>query len=301
LNTPYLPSKGPVKTMHNVMKKIAVILCGSFAVLEFAPNLAQAQYVQDSLTVAPSVEQKYQRYLQLTEPLAFAISVDGKLSSGSFCQQPGTCANINGPQVALDQCNAASTPDAPCKLFAIGRDIIWYGRISLKPDVGSGPLTLAPAVEQKFQKYNDLAEPLAFAVSLDGQRASGSFCQSPGTCQDIDGPGLALERCQVSGGPQDLPCKLFAIGRDIVWDGPVTLSENQPQTVLVPPPSAAPNVSVSAPTTLPQPPLTNPVANVTPAAPEPTPSTPERVRSSKAFKDLEEEIRKSQQAVPVGQ
>ena len=288
--------------MHDVMKKIAIIFLGSYTVMGFTATLAQTEYGQGSLTVAPAVDQKYKKYLQFPDPLAFAVSVDGKTSSGSFCPQPGTCTTVNGPQIALDRCNAASTPEAPCKLFAIGRDVIWYGRISLKPDVGSGPLTLAVPVEQKFQRYNDLAEPLAFAVSIDGLRASGSFCQTPGTCQNIDGPGLALERCHATGGPKDLPCKILAIGRNIVWEGPVKLSEDQPVSALAPPPSASPSVSVSVPTSLPQPPLASPIPDVTVSAPEPAPSTPARLRASKAFRDLEEEIRKSQQAAqPVGQ
>jgi len=285
--------------MNDVMKKIAIIFLGSYAVMGFTASLAQTQYGQGRLTVAPAVDQKYKKYLQLAEPLAFAVSVDGKTSSGSFCSQPGTCTTVNGPKIALDRCNAASTPEAPCKLFAIGRDVIWYGRISLKPDVGSGPLTLSTPVEQKFQRYNDLAEPLAFAVSINGQRASGSFCQTPGTCQDIDGPGLALERCHATGGPKDLPCKILAIGRNIVWEGPVKLSEDQPTSTLTPlqTPSPSPSVSVSVPTALPQPPLASPIPDVSVSTPEPAPSTPARLRSSKAFRDLEEEIRKSQQAV----
>jgi len=242
------------------MKKVSLIMISFFVLTGFKASLAQTEYGQGNLVVAPSVDEKYKKYLSLEEPLAFAISTDGKFSSGSFCQQPGTCKDINGPKIALARCNATSTNGAPCKLFAIERDVIWYGRISLKSDVGTGPIHLAVTVEEKFQKYLGLDEPLAFAVSTDGQRSSGSFCQQSGTCEDVDGPGLALERCHATGGPKASPCKIFAIGKDIVWNGAVTLAE--------------PKLS--------QPPT------------QPKASTPTRVRSSKAFRDLEEDIRRSQ-------
>ncbi|MBL4748473.1 MAG: hypothetical protein JKY17_06840 [Magnetovibrio sp.] len=265
------------------MKKIPIIVVCAIFAMGFTAALAQTEYGQGTLTVAPSVNAKYQKYLQLQDPLAFAVSTDGLASSGSFCQVQGNCPNINGPQIALNQCNAASAPKAPCRLFAIGRDVVWYGRISLKSDIGSGPITLSVAVEQKFQTYSSLTEPLAFAVSTDGQRASGSFCQRPGTCQDIDGPGLALQQCHATGGPKDHPCKLFAIGQDIVWDGTVTLSTPQLQTTVTSPSIAtAPQLRQAAPV----------------QASLPKVSIPNRVRFSKAFRDLEEEIRNTQQTLP---
>lgn len=265
------------------MKKISLIMLSFFILTGFKASLAQTEYGQGNLIVAPSVDEKYKKYLNLAEPLAFSISIDGKVSSGSFCQQPGTCKDINGPKIALDRCNASSTSGAPCKLFAIKRDVIWSGRISLKSDVGTGPINLAAAVEEKFQKYLSLDEPLAFAVSTDGKRSSGSFCQQPGTCEDVDGPGLALERCHATGGPKGSPCKIFAIEKDIVWDGAVTLADPTAkpmslQNILAPP--------------SPQP-IAQPVAEV-PSQPISQTTTPARVRSSKAFRDLEEDIRRSQ-------
>lgn len=257
--------------------KTTLILTTFFMASGFtAPASQQPSIGQGTLKVAPSVNAKYKKYLQLDEPLAFAVSTDGRASSGSFCQQPGTCLDINGPQLAIDQCNQASASKSACKLFAIGRDVVWNGRISLKSNVGTGPLTLALPVDQKFQKYMALVEPLAFAVSTDGLRSSGSFCQAPGTCQDTDGPTIALNQCRASAGPQDAPCKIFALGFDIVWDGSVRLAEVAPTVS----PVAAPPVTTSAP--LPKPPRQVP------------PTTSSRVRSSKAFRDLEDDIRRSQ-------
>lgn len=267
------------------MKKVSLIVLSFFGLTGFTASLEQTQYGQGSLTVTPSVDEKYKKYLNLEEPLAFAISTDGQTSRGSYCQQPGTCKDINGPKIALDRCNAASTTGAPCKLFAIERDVIWYGRIRLKSDVGTGPINLSVAAEQKFQKYLGLDEPLAFAISSDGQRSSGSFCQQPGTCEDIDGPGLALARCHATGGPKDSPCKIFAIEKDIVWDGAVTLAKSAPaSTPSITPPPAQPVIEQMP---LPQPTVQQP-------APQSKVSTPARVRSSKAFRDLEEDIRRSQ-------
>ena len=273
------------------MKKASLIILSLFVLTGFKASLAQTEYGQGTLIVSPSVDEKYKKYLSLEEPLAFAISADGKSSSGSFCQQPGTCKDINGPQLALDRCNAASQKGSPCKLFAIERDVIWYGRISLKSDVGSGPIRLSIAAEKKFQKYLALDEPLAFGVSTDGQRSSGSFCQQPGTCADIDGPGLALERCHATAGLKGHPCKIFAIGKDIVWDGAVSLAEptNDPiagqhlQNILTPPSPQSPQPVVEPVIKAPRQPASQPKV-----------STPDRVRSSKAFRDLEDDIRRSQ-------
>ncbi|MBL4691946.1 MAG: hypothetical protein JKY92_01265 [Magnetovibrio sp.] len=278
------------------LKKTGLTLVSLLIVSGFTAPVIETQYGQGTLQVAPSVKVKYNKYLNLEEPLAFAVSEDGRSSSGSFCQQPGTCKDINGPKLAVDQCNAVSEVASPCKVFAIGRDVVWNGRMILKSDVGTGPITLAPAVDQKFQKYSSLAEPLAFAVSNDGKRSSGSYCQTPGTCQDTDGPAIALTQClttggpgrvQATGGPGPGPegrgpgaCKIFALGRDIIWDGVVRLTELKTAPLVDPQPHATEPTRASPPKQA--------------TSPQKIPSTPSRLRSSKAFRDLEEDIRRSQ-------
>ena len=83
---------------------------------------------------------------------------------------------------------------------------------------GSGPLTVAPNVAAGFETYKTKAKPLTFAVSTDGQDYSYYFC--PGTpCDSSHATPEAIASCQGRSG--GVPCKIFAIGREVVWDGPV--------------------------------------------------------------------------------
>lgn len=80
---------------------------------------------------------------------------------------------------------------------------------------GSGEITFSSRVEARFQRY--LADPTAsyFAVSTDGQSSGYSIC-SADVCTEPMGT-VALRACH--GRSKGVPCKIYAMGDYIVWQG----------------------------------------------------------------------------------
>ena len=83
---------------------------------------------------------------------------------------------------------------------------------------GEGPILISKRVERAFERYKDETNPTYFAVSENGSYYGYSYC-SDSKCRK-DGQGVALYSCKKRAG--DVPCRIFARGREIVWDGPVS-------------------------------------------------------------------------------
>ena len=84
---------------------------------------------------------------------------------------------------------------------------------------GSGPITLSPRAAAGFQAYKNAGLPVAFAVSVDGRTYGYVYCTgSP--CRITRSSQAAIQNCQQSSG--GTPCKVFALRREIKWDGEVS-------------------------------------------------------------------------------
>lgn len=75
---------------------------------------------------------------------------------------------------------------------------------------------MASSVESRLQSY--LAHPNAsyFAVSTDGNHHAYSYCAEGNVCGE-DGGVIALRACREQS--KSVPCKLYAVGNRIVWQG----------------------------------------------------------------------------------
>ncbi len=92
------------------------------------------------------------------------------------------------------------------------------GACQTDSDVGSGPLTLAPNIQALFAEYNKEQMPSAFAVSIDGQSARYRYGpDSADMCFHESSRWKAVRSCE--GLSEGVPCKIYAIGHDIVWKG----------------------------------------------------------------------------------
>ncbi|MDD9902814.1 MAG: hypothetical protein OXT06_04545 [Rhodospirillaceae bacterium] len=83
-------------------------------------------------------------------------------------------------------------------------------------DAGSGPITLSSSVKVAFEHYKQYDGWGFFAVSPDGQHFGFGGCPSLGACYN-DGDNAALRRCKERSG--GVPCKIYADGPNIVWQG----------------------------------------------------------------------------------
>ena len=89
-------------------------------------------------------------------------------------------------------------------------------------NVGTGPLTLSTHVSAGFQRYLNRgnARPAIFVVSTDGRTWSSSHCAHD-TCIHTYGDEL-VARCNARVSERGQACHVFAVGRDVVWQGAVT-------------------------------------------------------------------------------
>lgn len=83
---------------------------------------------------------------------------------------------------------------------------------------GEGPILISKRVERGFEKYKELSNPTYFAVAENGRFYGYSYC-SDTKCRK-GGQHVALRYCKENAG--SIPCRIFARGDQIVWDGPVS-------------------------------------------------------------------------------
>lgn len=281
---------------------------------------AVSQIGSGPLVIAPRVNENIVKYLKLEEPLAFAVSTDGKYNGLFYCKAKGTCSNIDAKIEALNFCRQdAGGSGADCRIYAVEKDVVWNGRVmvagdqglqlsEISPLMGNGPLTMSAETNRIFQQYQSRPEPMAFAVSNDGRHSGYFYCKEKGACLNADAKAAALNDCRQNSGES---CKIYALGKDVVWNGRVRVAA-------APPPQAAPAQAASfqaapiespqgtlmlsnAPAAPPPPAAAPQAAPTTPVAEETltvnnVPTTKGRLRSSKAFRDLEEEIKRARQA-----
>lgn len=87
--------------------------------------------------------------------------------------------------------------------------------------IGSGPITLSPAVQSYFDQYMDI-NGLMFAVAVDGRSwATYRYCPDI-RCRDAPGERqLTIDHCEKDS--KGVTCKIYALRKEVVWnfDGPV--------------------------------------------------------------------------------
>lgn len=93
---------------------------------------------------------------------------------------------------------------------------------------GDGPIRVSSNVANGFAEYKTKAKPLTFAVSVDGREYSYYYCTGT-PCTSSHATPETIADCQGRSG--GVPCKVFAIGREVVWNGPVTGLSGAPPTV----------------------------------------------------------------------
>lgn len=78
---------------------------------------------------------------------------------------------------------------------------------------GQGPVTLSPMAEALYARYLAEREPLAFAVTADGEGASYSYCREPFGCRSTERMD-AVQLCQKNFGRR---CYLYDYMGEVVW------------------------------------------------------------------------------------
>lgn len=88
---------------------------------------------------------------------------------------------------------------------------------------GSGPITLSPGMAAYYQEFLDATSLGYFAVTADGRTSAAySYCPEKGCL--AGGRAGAIRACESDSDGQ--PCYLFSDGRNVLWQGPVSMGTN---------------------------------------------------------------------------
>jgi len=85
-------------------------------------------------------------------------------------------------------------------------------------DYGNGPLTLSDRAMASFETYLSHENPSYFAVQWDGFKYGYSVCNEYSCAESVG--DIALSTCRRRSKGER--CFLLAVGRDIVWRGPIS-------------------------------------------------------------------------------
>lgn len=100
---------------------------------------------------------------------------------------------------------------------AVAADLFLASCQATHPNAGSGTVELTRRVEAHFQSYLANSNGEYFAISTDGRHYGYSVCHEGRFNCTESGGTVALRSCKHSSG--DVPCKIFAIGETVVWEG----------------------------------------------------------------------------------
>ena len=89
------------------------------------------------------------------------------------------------------------------------------GGSSTSENIGSGPIRLSSDVKGQFDAYRKRSFPIYFAVSVDGKSEGHGFCNNGYTCGQFSQESYVIGSCESNSG--GVPCKIYAIGKKIVW------------------------------------------------------------------------------------
>jgi hypothetical protein len=206
--------------------------------------LSACQTAGGNQAVAPGVgpvkmtERSYksfQSYLTSKDPIAFALSENGKTSSWYYCIEFG-CRPYRTIHLAITQCNLRSN-GSPCHLFARQRDVVWESPGDWKPLSAGEPV----AGEDLYGKsLTDVAETRLYGqynLSIVGQKA---FAAARATDGKLVAVGSAIDRltvrsaieealraCHTARPGDSVNCGIVEINNDLVDDIPTpTLFRN---------------------------------------------------------------------------
>ncbi|MBI4968131.1 MAG: hypothetical protein HZC25_08415 [Rhodospirillales bacterium] len=118
----------------------------------------------------------------------------------------------------------------------------------MHPDAGEGPLAMTYRTKANYDTYLRQDAPIGFAVTLDGAGSAWTYCPHGTAC--MQNSFQAISYCESLN--QGKKCKLYGIGRDVVWEGPVSLRPDDKQmttssTVTSNAPSQPPTTSITRP------------------------------------------------------
>ena len=115
------------------------------------------------LTLFPSAEDLYRQYLEKPNPEYFAVARDGLGAGASFCKNV-PCTSPGAKELAIANC-LQRYPNAECLIFAIGRKVVWQGKVySYSKTIPSAATTI--------ERWAGETDTVICRAALDGPQAT---------------------------------------------------------------------------------------------------------------------------------
>jgi len=165
------------------MKISIVTLFVSLLFLAGCLNTADKYYGSGPLTLSPKALATFNHYLTVGEPIAFAITTDGRNPYYWYCKDV-QCTPDNGPRQAVDGCEERY--GKPCGLYAHGKIIVWKFDSPTQSRVQqtrTEPRSTAPVPEPQSQTsdsislYNDCMKKFTSEIATTRHQKCTCFSQ----------------------------------------------------------------------------------------------------------------------------
>lgn len=170
----------------------------------------------------------FNSYLDSKDPIAFALSEDGRTSAWYYCIEFG-CRPYRTIHLAITQCKLRSK-GVPCHLFARQRDIVWQNPGEWKPLTAGDPIASEDLYGQSVTSIEKTNLYARYNLSNLGQKA---FAEARAMDGNLVAVGAALGRltvreaarealraCRTSRPGDSLKCEIVEINNDYVGDIP---------------------------------------------------------------------------------
>lgn len=82
--------------------------------------------------LSPEAQRAYQEFQRRAEPYFFALSMDGRAYSYSYCSFIGSCTRTGARVRTINSCYQASN-GVPCRIYANAGRIVWEGPAPSQP------------------------------------------------------------------------------------------------------------------------------------------------------------------------
>jgi hypothetical protein len=110
------------------------------ASLLLCPACQDPDFGAGPIVLSPDVQASFEGYKARDAPLYFAVTEDGSSSSYIYCVGGVNCTASTTRMATLNRCRSAN-PGRECKLYAIGRNVVWR-------DTGPRPAPVLSASER---------------------------------------------------------------------------------------------------------------------------------------------------------
>ena len=145
------------------------------------------EYGTGPITLSPQVAASFAEYMEHDSPVYFIVTEDGRGSYYLYCRGGFSCTSSAARMRALNQCRV-SNPGNDCKIYAVGRSVVWQDAEGAVTAVASAAPAARPAPElsPSARLVRDCVDGQTPAIRI--QRCSDAIASAELAERDKRGP-----------------------------------------------------------------------------------------------------------------